>query len=767
MNAPPTGKKLSSFSALSASDSLRATVQRITYKNRESGFGVLRVELERDQPELVSKDVTVVGPIPDEISSGMAVLLCGFWQEHPVYGRQFRAKSITECEPAGREAIIRYLAEGPVRGFGPVLARRIVEHLGEETLRVIDEEPERLLEVSGVGPKRLEEIKSQWEAKRNIREVLLFLQRYDIPLGLAQRIYRTYGEQTIRVLKEDPYLLARDVWGIGFPTADRIALSSGIDPNSSLRLIAGILHTMKRSVDEGHCYLPEQILLAKVSSLLGISDDEALRQALAYTLSSAELQQTKEGLYLPEILAAEQSVASFIAERLGRGQPPTKNISSALLKDTLNKRFSPTSLSSQKGKSPALISLSAQQQEALGLAARSSLVVITGGPGCGKTTLVRAIAALFRRAGLELKLAAPTGRAAQRLAEVCGIEASTIHRLLKYDPSTNNFVHNRNFPLPLDAIIVDESSMIDILLAKSLTEAIPRGARVIFVGDADQLPSVGPGLFLSDLLQIETLPRVRLSVLFRRADESLITHIAHQINSSSVPFIPEPDGQTKADAYFLPAPNTAEAAALIERLVVEQIPKKFGFSSNEITVLSPMNRGELGIIALNQRLQARLAPAESGLAQLRMGSIDFRLGDRVVQRVNNYEIHSSGVFNGDQGEIVGIDAEERLLWVRFWDGREIKYTLADLPQLDLSYALTIHRAQGSEVPVIVLALHESHSILLERQLLYTAVTRAKKLLIIVGTKRALVLATKRHRSKRRFTALPERTCSLIVGGQHN
>lgn len=697
---------------------------------------------------------TVVGVFPTNISAGANIIARGSWHTHPKFGLQFRAQTVSETRPTTAEAIERYLSAGAVKGLGPVLASRIVEHFGEETLEIFDQHPERLKDVPGIGAQKLEEITRTWKEKKDEREVHLFFHKHGISNALASRIFRAYGLRAIDVVTQNPYVLARDIWGVGFQTADRIARALGVDADSPERLRAGLAYVLKRGSDDGHCLLPREQLLARSSSLLDVADERLLRDAVSDAALRGDLIENGEDIYLPPLFGAECQLAEMIVGRLRSRDDSLQQIAPDLIERACVQTIQLFSAAQLSG-TPSVGALSSEQQDAIRLAATRSMMVLTGGPGCGKTTVLRTLAQLFRRSGLNVKLAAPTGRAAQRLSEVCGIEASTIHRLLKYDPAERNFVHDKDNPLPVEVLIVDESSMIDIPLAASLMRAVPRSARIIFVGDADQLPSVGPGLFLGDMLECAEIPRVRLTKLFRRDDESSITKFAHDINAAIVPDIPEPDGITKSDAYFIPARQIEEAAELVERLVVEQIPKKFGYRGNDITVLTPMNQGELGVIALNERLQKKLIPDVPGLPKLE-ASIQFRLGDRVVQRVNNYTLTQGGVFNGDQGEVVGIDAENNALFVQLWDGREVEYPSHVLYQLDLGYALTIHRSQGSEVPVVVLALHDSHHILLERQLLYTAVTRAKKLLIVVGSKRALALATKRTRSKRRYTNLAAR-----------
>ncbi len=727
---------------------LEGAVRRITFQNEDRSFTVLRVEVEK-----TGVLATVIGPLTSELGSGTNIVAHGRWETHPKFGKQFKARFITEQRPTTKEAIEKYLSSGSIKGLGPVLAKRIIDQFGEKTLEILDASPESLSEVPGIGKKKLLEIQTSWLEKRGAREVILFFQEHGISLALAQRIYRTYRERSIDVVKENPYILTREVWGIGFHTADKIARLLGIAEDSPLRLEAALLYTLKRASEDGHCFLPKGVLGAKTVSLLQLhsENESSMEEVLSKLIQSGEIVSRGESIYLSFLERAERLLAEEITERIAAS--PQAPISEELISACAHRTYDVPGTSTTP---PRIIKLSSEQKQALQFAATHTITVITGGPGCGKTTVLQAVTNLFRSAGLSVKLAAPTGRAAQRLSEVCDVEASTIHRLLKFDPATRHFLFTKDDPLALDVLILDESSMIELTLAANLFEAIPKGARIVIVGDADQLPSVGPGRFLADLLTIPHLAVVRLQHLFRRGDESSITHIAHQVNSGVVPEIPSPDGTTKCDAYFLGISSAEEGALLVERLVCEQIPKKFGFGAKEITVLSPMNKGELGIISLNLRLQARLTPTDSTDSVLVQGNIAFRLGDRVCQRVNNYNITDGGVFNGDQGEIIGIDGVSQTLSVQLWDGRIIEYPRELLYQLDLAYALTIHRSQGSEVPVVVLVLHDSHSIILERQLLYTAITRAKRLLIIVGQRRALALAVKKTLGSRRYTALSER-----------
>lgn len=734
---------------------LHGVIERVTYRNEKNGFGVIRVQPQGKAGELV----TLIGQVSEDIATGTNIVARGKWETHKKFGRQFRAFSVTETEPTSAPAILRYLSSGVIKGLGPVLAERIVNSFGEETLRVFDERPEDLRRVQGIGEKKLDEIISLWQEKKNAREVLLFFEQHNISGSLAQRIYRSYGTRSIEIVSKNPYLLTRDIWGIGFKTADSIAQALGIALNSHARIAAGLAYTLKVASDDGHCFLPKNVLLGKTASLLQLTsnEDSLIADVLAQIIHSGELVSRGEDVYLPQLEASERDLANSISTLLSGTDSLSVPITTAQAQVFCQKAFT------APGEDAKVVTLSPEQQIAVCLAASSPLLVITGGPGCGKTTVVRAISSLFRSVGARIKLAAPTGRAAQRLGEVCHAEASTIHRLLGFDPTTRGFLHTKGDPLPLDVLIVDESSMIDLLLAAALFQAVPTGARVILVGDSDQLPSVGPGRVLWDLLQIESVPRIKLTTLFRRSEESAITHIAYQINQGMVPDIPQPDGVTKTDAYFLPGTEPETLAQLVERLVVEQIPKKFGIRHQDITVLSPMNKGDLGIVALNTRLQQKLVPHIPGTPVVQFGHLEFRLGDRVCQRVNNYQLTESGVFNGDQGEVIAIDPVVESITVRLWDGKEVEYPSEYLSQLDLAYAITIHRAQGSEVPAIVLLLHEAHSILLERQLIYTAITRAKKLLVIVGSKRALILSIKKTRSSRRHTALAKRVHELVNG----
>lgn len=725
----------------------KGSVVRVSFRDMTSGFTIMKVCGDSNL------ETTVVGVVPKNIDSGSTILARGTWQTHPKFGKQFKVYSISEIEPTTSESIAKYLASSGVKGLGDVLAERIVEKFGDQTLSIIDNNPERLLEISGIGQNKLEQIIKTLEEKKNSRETYLFFINHGISSSLAQRICEAYGKKAVETVKENPYILAKSVWRIGFLTADKIAKSLGIKADAPERLKAGVVHTIRESTDSGHCYIPEDKCLEKSMKLLETDDYHAIKMAITGASLAGEIIIEDSKIYLPNLHQAELMLAKDIANRISKINRPEPNIPVQLVEAICLEPI-PTADS-------GLSKLSVQQQEAIKMAANRHLSVITGGPGCGKTTVLKAITKLFRKAGLRLKLTAPTGRASQRLAEVCDLSASTIHRLLKYDPATQDFVHNRYNPLEADAFIIDESSMIDIQLAESLFQAIPKNARIVIVGDSDQLPSVGPGTFLSDLLEMETTPQIKLNQIFRREEESLINHIAHKVNIGSAPQIPALTNNPKGEAFFVEAQNIEEAADKIEKLVTNFIPNNLNISADNISVLTPMNQGELGVIALNQRLQNKLVPQMQGMPWLKVGNLEFRLGDKICQRVNNYNIHTNGVFNGEQGIVVGIDPASQSITAKLWDDREVTYTKENLNQIDLAYATSIHRSQGTEVPVVVMAIHETHFIMLERQLVYTGITRAKKLLILVGTRKALEISCKSNKSRKRYSDLGRRVTSEL------
>jgi len=717
---------------------LRAVVRRVTFRNPENGYSVLQVVA----PEIEGQ-FTVVGTSLD-LRVGANFVARGVFKDHPKFGRQFQASSITESTPSSPEGLETYLGSGLIKGIGPKTAQRIVEEFGAETMEVIYRDPDRLAKIPGIGSHKAKIISRAFAEQSEMREVMRFLVEHNIPTGLSARIYERFGARAVEILSHDPYLLAREMRGVGFATADSIAANLGIKPDAPQRLKAGIYFAVEKAADEGHTCLSTLQLVQRSKVLLGCGDEIDLGPPLEALLEESYLVQVGEHTGLRHLWRAEDFVAEFIADRCApRAESP---IAPALIDQFLDQAGGELGLT-----------FSEEQRRAVHLATQHRLMIITGGPGCGKTTVTRALVSVFKNAGKGVLLAAPTGRAAQRMAQVCGTPASTIHRLLRYDPSRNGFLHGPNEPLIGDVVIIDEASMIDVGLARDLFSAIPREATLILVGDKDQLPSVGPGRVFGDLIAVPAVRTIALSQLFRRAEESSINRIAFMINAGSTPDIPEPDGVTRADAYFIPRSDAEEAAEMIEKLMADQIPRKFGIESGDITVLTPSNRGPLGTIALNARLQHRLNPsgAIDVEQELEINHTHYRVGDRVCQRVNNYQIDPYGVFNGDMGRIYSVSRAERSLVVEMWDGRLVKYDQSDIGQLSHAYAITVHRSQGSEIPCVILGLHDSHYTLLERQLIYTGVTRARKLLIVVGSRRALHLASKRTSARRRQTRLVE------------
>lgn len=723
---------------------IRGNVKRVTFRNAENGYSVLQLTVSGKEEQ-----ITVVGTAL-EAKVGSHLVVRGTYLEHPKFGRQFSASSITTSAPSTLEGIETYLGSGLIKGIGPGTAKRIVEKFGEQTIETVLRHPEKIAKLKGVGQKKAQLLSAAMASQQEMREIMQFLVEHHISPKLATKIYERYENKAIEVLSRDPYLLARSMKGVGFVTADTIAINLGLKPDSPQRLKAGVYYTLEKAADDGHCFLPTLDLVQRSKVLLGLGDEIDLEPHINSLIEEGYIVRQNESIYLDLLYRAEDFAARFVAERCSPFEKA--EISEETVKASL-----------RKAEEELGVTFTFEQEQAVHNATHYPLTIITGGPGCGKTTIIKALSLVFRYAGKRVLLAAPTGRAAQRMSQVCGMPACTIHRLLKFDPVKGTFLYGPNEPLLADALIIDEASMIDIQLARSLFSALQPHTSLILVGDKDQLPSVGAGRVFGDLVGVEEVKTISLSQLFRRSGESSINMIAHLINSGTVPEIPEPDGVTKVDAYFIPRRDVEEAATVIEKLVAEQIPKKFGFERSEITVLTPSNRGPLGTIALNKRLQNRINPpgALDDEQELTINDLDLRLKDRVCQRVNNYNLDETGVFNGDVGEIFQVSRRDRYVVVELWDGRLVKYENSDLYQLSLAYAVTVHRSQGSEIPCVVLALHDGHYTLLERQLIYTAVTRAKKLLVIVGSKRALAIACKRSSGSKRNTQLQARIRSQL------
>jgi exodeoxyribonuclease V alpha subunit len=650
----------------------------------------------------------------------------------------------TELSPRTLEGITKYLGAGLIKGIGPEFAKRIVERFGDQTLAILDARPHRILEVPGIGRARAEAIKNAWASQRGQREVMVFLQGYGVSPALAARIYKRYGEKAVAAVRENPYRLAFDVWGIGFLSADRLAGALGIGKDADVRLEAGLRHELTEAGNKGHVFLPRAPLLEAASQRLSV-DAEKLNPALErLALSGAiAIEHTTEGeaIYEAGLLRAERAAAMGL-----------KRMLSATREDL---GLDPK-LAIARYEAEAKLTLAPKQAEAIARALSEPLLVITGGPGVGKTTIVRGIVSAYTRAGKRVSLAAPTGRAAKRLSESTGQPAATLHRLLEWRPAENRFGRNRDEPLDTDLLVVDEASMIDIRLCADMLSALAGKTRLLIVGDQDQLPSVGPGMVLRDIIASGALPVVRLNEIFRQAAQSLIVQNAHHIHDGEMPDLGAaptegPQADTR-DFFFIEEDDPAAAATLVRDLVATRLPRRYGFSPSDIQVLTPMHRGELGAANLNQLLQEALLP---GVEPLRQGERAFRVGDRVMQLRNNYD---RNVYNGDVGKIASADREEQTLIVRF-DDRDVEYDFADLDELALSYAATVHKSQGSEYPAVVIPVHTQHFMLLQRGLIYTAVTRGKKLVVMVGTRKALSLALRNAEVASRHSRLSERLAS--------
>src|SRR5215468_2219932 len=714
---------------------ITGSVERVTYHNEQNGYTVLRFQIPgRGEP------VTVVGNF-SAVSPGESLRLTGWWTTHPQYGEQFKAVDYAVTRPATVAGIQKYLGSGLIKGVGPVTARRIVEHFRERTLDVIESEISRLGEVKGVSRKRVEMIQKAWEEQRAIKEVMLFLQSHSVSTHFAVKIYKQYGNGAISVVEKTPYRLAAEVYGIGFRTADQIARNLGMPADAEERLRAGLQHVLMTATDEGHCYLPACDLIERSTETLEVGDRAKLEDTLEKMLDDGSLKvEENEGeraIYLPPLWQSERGVARRLKALIG--QPP--RVDSNRVGSWLD-RFA-----EKRG-----VELSEQQRRAIHLATESRVMILTGGPGTGKTFTLRAMVELFYAMRKTVALASPTGRAAQRLSEVTGREAKTIHRMLEFDPAEMRFKRNDVWPLEADVVIVDEASMIDVVLANSLIKAVDEHSQLILVGDADQLPSVGPGAVLQDLIGSGVAPVARLTQVFRQAAHSLIVQNAHQINRGEFPRLVKPGGE-KSDCYFIEAEEPEEVVRLIVNSVSKSLPSRFGYDPlKDIQTLSPMNRGRAGANHLNDVLQAALnpqPPAAPGKAEWNRGGRTLRVGDKVIQRVNNYRLE---VFNGDLGPLAEMDLEDQMIAVRFAD-RIVEYDFADSLELSHGFAVTIHKSQGSEYPAVVIPLHTQHYLMLSRNLLYTALTRAKKTVVMIGTTKAIGMAMRNLEATHRFTGL--------------
>ena len=701
---------------------LRCVVERITYQNPENGYSVLKVKVKG-----YSDLVTLVGNLL-EVPVGSVLLCRGEWKVDKRYGSQFVAATWEETMPATVYGIEKYLGSGLVKGIGPRFARAIVQRFGTETIDIIETEIERLYEVPNIGRKRVAKIRESWEKQKDIKNVMLFLQGYGVSTAYAAKIYREYGKESIDKVRENPYRLADDIWGIGFKTADGIAAKMGYEKEDPRRCRSGILYTLGQLSDEGHVYAGEEQLVKTAGQLLE-AGETAIRDTLAGMLQAEDLILDKDAIYLPPFYHAECGTSRRLrdlAESTGRS-----------LFDGL---FDPSSLTAETGIEYDEVQLAAIRQ-----AVTSKVMVLTGGPGTGKTTTTQGIIAALKKAGLRVLLAAPTGRAAKRMSEATGMEAKTIHRLLEYNPQ-DGYKRNDENPLEGDALIVDECSMIDILLMNNLLKAVPVGMRLVFVGDIDQLPSVGAGNVLRDIIDSQRIPVVRLVRIFRQAQKSRIVMNAHTINQGR---FPDTSNGRDTDFFFMREDDPERAAETIVRLVKERLPRAYRESPDRIQVLTPMQRGVVGAANLNLLLQQALNPSGPSLGR---GGYTYRQGDRVMQLRNNYD---KDVFNGDLGYIREVDTEERTLKVDF-DGKWIEYDITELDELTLAYATTIHKAQGSEYPIVVMPVLMTHFVMLQRNLIYTGITRAKKICVLLGAAKALAYAVRNVSVLKRNTRLKER-----------
>jgi exodeoxyribonuclease V alpha subunit len=726
---------------------LEAVLERITYANQETGYTVARVATDRSSDLL-----TVVGPLLGA-QPGESLRLRGRWASHPQYGRQFQVEAYTTVLPATIQGIRRYLGSGLIKGIGPRMAERIVGHFGPATLEVIEQAPGRLVEVPGLGPKRTAMITAAWAEQQAIKEVMVFLQGVGVSTSLAVRIYKTYRDEAIEVVRREPYRLASDVWGIGFKTADQIAQRLGIPHDSPQRVKAGLQFALSEASDDGHCYLPETELVAKATGLLSVDSGLAGRcleelvaeeGVVAEPLPAAVSPEIRDGagraIWLVPFHRAERALAAGLLrvldapiDRLAWSQA----VDWTVALDWLRQRTG--------------VTLAPEQEAAVRLALTQRVAVLTGGPGCGKSYTVRAIVALARAKHAKILLAAPTGRAAKRLAELAGLEAATLHRLLQLRPG-GDAAFDRDRPLDADLVVVDEASMLDVLLANKLIKAVPPGAHLLFVGDVDQLPSVGAGEVLRDLLAAQRLPRVRLTKVFRQAQQSGVVANAHRINAGQHPVT-----HGLGDFFLFAEDDPDRVADLVVEIVGSRLPRRFGLDPRqEVQVLCPMHRGPAGAGVLNERLQAALTPAREGLAERRFGGRVYRVGDKVMQLRNNYDKGTAGVFNGSVGQVTALSLEDAELRVLLDEDEEVAYGFDELDELTHAYAVSIHRAQGSEYPCVVVPVTTSAWLMLQRNLLYTAVTRAKQMVVLVGSRRALAKAVRTQGAGRRYTALTQR-----------
>ena len=730
---------------------LEGNVERVTYYSEDTGYTVLRLDVS-GRPDLV----TVVGNLP-EVQPGERLRIEGDWTTHPQYGRQFKALSCEQILPATAEGIRRYLGSGLIRGVGPVTAKKIVDSFGADALTVLDSEPQRLLEVPGVGPKRADAIAAAWEEQRQIRQVMLFLQSHGVTTGLAVKIYKTYGDDALPIVQENPYRLARDIWGVGFKTADKIARDLGLPPDAPTRIQAGVAYALSQMADDGHVYAPEETLVSDAAQLLEVdeelvtpaidaldADDVVQRDHLSYPTADQSPEplpplRDEHAVYLTPFHISEVGAAGRIQAMVDSHDTRLARFYSVDWEGLLAQVLQDSDLD-----------LSAEQRAAVQATLTNKVTVLTGGPGTGKTVTVRTIIAALDVFGGRYSLCAPTGRAAKRLSEATGRPAQTVHRLLEYSPR-DGFRRNEDNPLPVDLLIVDEASMLDLLLTHHLLKAVEPSTHLLLVGDVDQLPSVGAGDVLRDIIGSGRAKLIRLTHIFRQAAESGIIVNAHRINQGETPLLNQFD-----DFFFFSKEDPQEAADLLVDIVVRRIPAKFGFDPvDDIQVLAPMYRGACGVANLNDRLQETLNPPGPDRPERRLAGRQFRVGDKVMQVKNSYD---KEVFNGDIGRVTAIDGMSQTLTVMM-DERPIIYDWTETDELVHAFAVSVHKSQGAEYPVVVLPMLTQHYLLLQRNLLYTGVTRAKQLVVLVGTRKAIAIAVNNNKVAQRHSGLGVRLAS--------
>ncbi len=722
----------------SEKESLAGLVERVTFHSPETGFCVLQVKT-RGNRDLV----TLVGSAAS-IQPGEFVHASGRWDNHRDHGLQFKADFLKVTPPTTTEGIERYLGSGMIKGIGPVYAKKLVDAFREAVFEVIEQTPDKLKEIDGIGPVRAKRIAAGWADQKAIREIMLFLQSHGVGTARAVRIYKTYGVEAIPLMMENPYRLARDIRGIGFKTADEIAERLGIEKTSMVRVRAGISHTLMEAIGEGHCALPKDGLLELAAQILEVPK-ASLPDALALELQEgnviADNIGDKDCIFLPHLWHAEKTVAEKLG-RLSSGAMPWLTIDPAKAIPWVENKLG--------------VSLAESQKEAVAIALKAKALAITGGPGVGKTTIVNSILKIVMAKGIKVALGAPTGRAAKRLSESTGLEAKTIHRMLEFDPINGGFKRSADFPLESDLLVIDETSMVDVPLMAQLLRAVPDHAAVIIVGDADQLPSVGPGQVLADIIASGIVPVTRLTEIFRQAAKSRIITNAHRVNKGHMPELTlSKDDET--DFYFIDASEPEDAMSKIVELVKTRIPRRFGLDPiRDIQVLCPMQRGGVGARSLNVELQKALNSGSAGQPSVERFGYTYRVGDKVMQTENDYEKEA---FNGDIGFVTAIDTDANEVMINF-DGRTVTYGFGELDEIMLCYATTIHKSQGSEYPAIVIPIMMQHYMMLERNLVYTGITRGQKLVVLVGQRKAVGLAVRGNKDRGRWSKLRERLTSL-------